>query len=97
MGKELIRIVPLRRVARSLGLEKVVLKQGSMYVYFVGAENRAYYQSAAFGRMLNYLQNNSQRCKIREINGRRSFLISHVATVQTALAILRSITHLNPV
>ena len=96
MGKELIRIVPLRRVARSLGLEKVVLKQGSMYVYFVGAENRAYYQSAAFGRMLNYLQNNSQRCKIREINGRRSFLISHVATVQTALAILRSITHLNP-
>ncbi len=96
MGKELIRIVPLRRVARSLGLEKVVLKQGSMYVYFVGAENRAYYQSAAFGRMLNYLQNNSQRCKIREKNGRRSFLISHVATVQTALAILRSITHLNP-
>ena len=97
MGKELIRIVPLRRVARSLGIEKVVLKQGSMYVYFVGSENRAYYQSAAFGRMLNYLQNNSQRCKIREKNGKRSFLISHVATVQTALAILRSITHLNPV
>ena len=97
MGKELIRIVPLRRVARSLGIEKVALKQGSMYVYFVGSENRAYYQSAAFGRMLNYLQNNSQRCKIREKNGRRSFLISHVASVQTALAILRSITHLSPI
>ena len=56
MAQELIRIVPLRRYARRLGIEKIALKGGMMYTYFVGEENVAYYQSPAFGRMLQYLQ-----------------------------------------
>lgn len=91
MAQELINIVPLRRKARRLGIEKVVLKLGKMYIYFVGSENVAYYQSAAFGRILQYLQDNPLRCKIRENNGRRSFLIDEVATVSQALDILNVI------
>ena len=94
MAQELIRIVPLRRYARRLGIEKIVLKGGLMYTYFVGEENLAYYQSAAFGRMLQYLQNNPKRCHIREKNGRRSFSIEQVTTVTQALDILRLITQL---
>ncbi|MBO4871697.1 MAG: transcription-repair coupling factor [Muribaculaceae bacterium] len=97
MGRELIRIVPLRRTARTLGIEKIALKQGNMYVYFVGQENVAYYQSPAFGRILHYAQNNPLSCQIREKNGRRSFLLTGVATVTEALNILRSITTLTPV
>ena len=97
MAAELIRIVPLRRTARALGIEKIVLKQGNMYIYFVGVENVAYYQSAAFGRILHFLQSNPQRCKIRERNGKRSFLISDVKTVSQALQTLQSITELSPI
>jgi transcription-repair coupling factor (superfamily II helicase) len=92
MARELIRIVPLRRTARTLGIEKVALKQGKMYVYFVGQSNVAYYQSRAFGRILTFAQSNPRRCHIREVNGRRSFLIDDVATVTDALDILRNIT-----
>ncbi len=53
---ELIRVVRLRRLAKQLGIEKVGLKQGYMYLYFVSDEHVAYYQSAAFGRILGFLQ-----------------------------------------
>ena len=88
---ELTRIPRLRRLARQLGIEKVVLKQGSMFLYFVDETNKAYYQSPMFGRLLTYLQQNYQRMKIRENAGRRSFIVKDVPTVETAVEILTQI------
>ena len=87
-AQELIRIVTLRRIARSLGIEKISLKQEKMYLYFVSDDNVAYYQSSAFGRILNFLQNNPRRCQLREIRGRRSMVISNISTVEEAVSIL---------
>lgn len=92
---ELLRIPRLRRLARLLGIEKVALKQGSMFIYFVDDSNKAYYQSPMFGRILHYLQDNPRRCRIREKNGRRSFAISDVKKVEEAVAVLDSIHSLN--
>ena len=91
---ELIRIVTLRRIARTLGIEKIALKLGKMYIYFVGDENKAYYQSPAFGRILTYLQQNPRRCHIRDIKGKRSMLIDNVDSVEEAIAILTTVTAL---
>lgn len=88
---ELLRIPRVRRLARRLGIEKVALKQGIMYTYFVDDSNKAYYQSPMFGRMLHYLQTHSSRCAIRERNGRRSFAIRNVGSVEEAQAILTEI------
>ncbi|MBR1882558.1 MAG: transcription-repair coupling factor [Muribaculaceae bacterium] len=95
-ARELIRIVPLRLLARKLGIEKITLKRGQMYVYFVGEENVAYYQSDAFGRIVHYMQNHPQRCKPRDVNGRRSVLIGEVRQVSEALEILREMLTLDP-
>ncbi len=92
---ELLRIPRLRRLARRLGIEKVALKQDIMYVYFVDETNKAYYQSAMFGKLLQYLQQNPRRCRIREKAGRRSFAISHVSTVEEAVDILQQVLELN--
>jgi len=89
--EELIRIVPLRMSARRLGIERLLLKGGRMYLYFVGDANKAYYQSKAFGRILTYLQLNPKRCQIREANGKRYFLVGEVPGVAEALAILQGI------
>lgn len=88
---ELLRIPRLRRLARRLGIEKVALKQGRMYTYFVDESNKAYYQSDMFGRMLNYLTAHPRRVQIRENGGKRSFGILNVKTVETAVAILQEI------
>ena len=68
----------------------------NMYLYFVGQENVAYYQSAAFGRILQYLQHSPARCKLRDKGGRRSLLIADVPSVDAALHILRTIAALDP-
>ena len=94
---ELLRIPRLRYLARRLGIEKIGLKQSNMYLYFVDDSNKAYYQSPMFGRLLNYLQSNPRRCRIREKNGRRSFAISDVPTVEEAVAILQEILSLNAI
>lgn len=91
---QLLLIPRLRKNARRLGLEKLVLKQGKMLIYFVGQENKAYYQSKAFGRIVTYLQLNSRRVQVRENGERRSFAIANVKTVTEALDILNTITTL---
>ncbi len=88
---ELLRIPRLRRLAQSLGIERVMLKQGRMYLYFVDETNRAYYQSPMFGRCLGYLQANPRRAQLRQKGEKRSMLISDVPTVEEAVAILQQI------
>lgn len=89
--EELILIVPLRSMAKQLGIERLYLKQGRMFMYFVDENNQAYYHSAAFGRVLSYLQLNVKKCELREKNGKRSMVISGVDKVHTALDILTTI------
>lgn len=88
ISEELIKVVPLRMAARRLGIERLALKGGKMRVYFVGDDNKAYYQSQAFGRVLSYLQRNPMRCQLHDVKGKHAFLISNVATVSEALGIL---------
>ena len=97
MASELIRIVPLRRTARRLGIEKLVIRQTRMHLFMVGEENVAYYQSPAFGRLLNYLQQNPKRCSLSQKNGRRSIIIANITSVSNALTVLRTISHLDSI
>lgn len=88
-GEELLQIVPLRRLGRQLGCEKITLKQGQMMMYFVSNPMSAYYQSKAFDSVLNYVGANARRCNLREIKGKRSLVVKQIPTVKDAVGILR--------
>ena len=90
-GRELIRIVRLRRLAKPLGIEKIVLKNGQISLNLVSDKDSPYYQSAVFDRILNYVQTNPRQCKLRETGEKRSLVIRNVDTVETAVALLESI------
>lgn len=91
-GEELIRIVPLRRMAKHLGVEKVALKGGRMILYFVSNMESPYYQSEAFGKIISYMAKNPRHCNLRELKGKRSMVVSQVADVASAVKILQDIT-----
>lgn len=93
---ELIRVVPLRLSAKRLGIERLTLKNGQLSLFFVGDDNKAYYRSPAFGRVLQYMQLNPTRTALREKNGRRSMRVENVASVSEALDILSLIETLPP-
>ena len=94
-GEELIRIVPLRRLGKRLGVEKITLKAGRMILYFVSNQESPYYQSEAFGKIIDYMSHNPRNCNLREQNGRRSMVITKVENVETAVKILQEIVSLS--
>lgn len=90
-GKELIRIVRLRRMAKKLGMEKIVLKKGQMSLFLVSNSDSPYYQSEAFDKLLGFIQKHPRECNLRDQNGKRSILIKNVPTVETACQLLQEI------
>lgn len=87
-GRELIRIVRLRRLAKSLGIEKIVLKNEQMTLNLVSDEDSPYYSSPAFDKLLWFVQAHARRCRLREIGKKRSVVIRDISTVETAVAVL---------
>ena len=92
-GEELMQVVALRRVGKRLGCEKIILKQGRMQMQFVSNPNSVYYQSAAFDKVLNYIGYHPRCCNLKERNGKRSMVVSDVATVGEGVMVLRDIEH----
>ena len=91
VAEELIRVVPLRVCGKRLGAEKIMLKQGKMYLYFVSNANSPYYQSDVFGRVLEYMTKNVRRCNLREANGKRSMVVSDIPSLEAALSVCKAI------
>lgn len=90
-AEELLQVVALRRYGKALGCEKIMLKQGRMFLYFVSNARSPFYQSDIFGRIITYATTNVRRCNLREQNGKRSMVISDVPTVGEAVRVLKLI------
>ncbi len=72
-------------------MEKIILKMGKMNIQLVSNYNSPYYQSEAFGKLLNYVQKNYKRCQLKEDKNRRSLMIQQVDSVEKAYNILMEI------
>ena len=88
VGEELMRVVVLRRIGKSLGCEKVMLKQGRMTLFFVSNPTSPFYGSDTFDGILSFVARNPRRCNFREQNGKRSMVISDIPTVESAVQLL---------
>ena len=64
--QDLLDSVRIKWLAKSLGLEKIVLKQKRMIGYFVSNQQSDFYQTEAFTRMLKFVQHNSKSCVMKE-------------------------------
>lgn len=63
---DLLNSVRLKWVAKSLGLERLVLKRKRMIGYFISDQQSDFYHSAYFTRVLNYVQKNGNTCVMKE-------------------------------
>ena len=89
VAEELIRVVPLRVCGKTLGIEKILLKQSKMHLYFVTNPDSPYFQSEAFGNILDYVGHHPKRCNFHETAGKCSVIIADVPSVDAALTICR--------
>ena len=93
--QDLLDSVRIKWLAKSLGLEKVILKQKRMVGYFVSDQQSDFYQTAAFTKMLQYVQRNSKSCVMKEKqtkNGLRLLItFIKIDTVHKALTVLQNV------
>ena len=93
-GEQLLLVVPLRRIGKKLGCEKIILKQGRMQMQFVSNPESAYYKSQAFGRALNYISSHTRRCNLKEARGHRFMIVTGITSVSDALEVLKEIDNM---
>lgn len=99
-GEELLQVVRLRWLCMRLGIEKIILKQGRLTIYFPSNMQSPYYKSDTFGKVLQFVVTRPQRCRLRELPVRegsdekkRSAVIEQVKTVNGAFTLLSKIEH----
>ncbi len=64
--QELFNVVRLRWIAKKLGIEKVILRNKNMVVYFVSNPESPFYQTETFTQILKYVQVNPASCRMKE-------------------------------
>ncbi len=86
--KDLVQTVRLRWKAVTLGFEKLTIKNETMRCYFVGSDNEKYYKSEVFGNILQFVQQHSRKCKMKEQKNKLILIVEEVAGIEEAIAFL---------
>ena len=91
----LLNSIKIKWIAIQLGIEKLVMKQNKMICYFVSDQQSSYYQSGRFNQVLQFVQKQSQLCKMKEKqtpNGLRLLLtFENVKSIKKALELMEMI------
>ncbi|MFZ4547250.1 MAG: transcription-repair coupling factor [Bacteroidales bacterium] len=87
--QELFNAIRLRRLAKSIGIEKLILKNQVMTGHFLSNEASPYYQSEIFTAVLKYVQTHISSCRMKEGSGKLSITFQKIITIKDALSVLR--------
>ena len=100
-AEQLLNVVRLRWLCCKMGIEKVVLKQERLTLFFT-TKNNKYWQSDMFGKIIEFVFSRAQRCRLVEDKdrqgkptGKRYATIQQVKTIGGALNILSKILGAN--
>ena len=92
VGEELIKVIQLKWKGKSLGIEKISLKQGRMALFMPSNFSSLYYQSEAFNKIITYATFHPRQTHLRD-GEHRSLLIQNVKTIGEAVKIMEEIAN----
>ena len=87
-AKALVQIPPLKWKAASMGVEKIQLRRGTLTISFSESLGQEFIGSAQFSRMLDTIQQNPKRFRIRQQNEALRIDGLHVGGVDDAMQLL---------
>ena len=92
----LVQTVTLRRIAKTFGIEKLLIKEDPethrerMILFFPSGQNNPFYNSQNFSKVITYAQAHPRRVHLKENNNRLTMTILNVNTVAQAIDLLQS-------
>ncbi len=90
-GRDLILFIRIRLMAKKLGMEKIVIKNGQMICYFVSNLHSPFYQSESFDRIIRFASEHCREARLLENKGRRTMTVTGVGSAEQAFGIFREI------
>ncbi|MFW5761676.1 MAG: TRCF domain-containing protein, partial [Cyclobacteriaceae bacterium] len=87
---DLIQSVRLRWIAEALGVERLMLKNELLKCYFPPSENEIYYKSAAFDKVLQFVQKHPRQSKLKEYKKRLVLTVENILSIEDGFRIMQS-------
>jgi transcription-repair coupling factor (superfamily II helicase) len=89
--QSLFETVRTRWLAEKLGIERLMLKNNTLKAFFIDPENAAFYNSPIFGKILNYIKGNHNRCKLKEVKNKPLLVVDDIKKVEEVKTIFITI------
>ncbi len=90
-AKDLLNVVRLRWQALDLNIEKLVLKNQNLILFFISNQNSAFYQSPQFDKILEFTQSQTIPCVMKESKNKLSLSFEDVFDIVSASEILQKL------
>jgi len=91
-AQALINTLRLRWLGKQIGFEKIVLKFNRLSGMFTGNQESPYFQSEAFGKVLEFIKDNPQASTMKQHNGKLTMRFENITTVSGAIEVLKKLT-----
>ena len=90
--EELVETIRLRRLAKTLAVEKLILRDGKMTCNFVTDTQNQFYQSDLFGKVIAYVQRNPRTCMLKESKDKLTLTFSNIKTILQGISCLENVS-----
>lgn len=77
----LMEIVRVRRRCMDMGVERLLVRNGKMILYFVSDQASPFYQSAVFTNLLHFVQKQELPCRMNEKNDKLTLVFTDITNI----------------
>lgn len=87
--RDLFTTVRCRKLAVELGFERMVLKDDTLKCFFVSNPDSPYFESAAFHKILNYVQTRTNKARLKQTGRNFMLIVEDIRTMGGLEGLLR--------
>ena len=88
---DLVEVVRLRWFAVQIGFEKLSIKNAVMRGFFTTTNQKEYFQSDMFGKVIVFVQNHAKTVRLREVNKKQMLIFDEITTISKGITSLKGI------
>jgi transcription-repair coupling factor (superfamily II helicase) len=88
---ELLKVLNVRWLAMKMGMERILMKNSKMTVYFAADKNAHFYSTPVFMQIIQTVSTLGENCKMQEKNNRLILSFVNILTVDDAYSVLGGI------
>lgn len=88
---ELFDGLRIRWIAKKIGFERIILKNGKLRCYFLDNPKSPYYESAYFPKVMEHIQNSKKKCNLKQSGNSLILVYDNIKTMHQTEVIFKEI------